>query len=163
MGHETGRENPCYNNIIPCVPPLSSTHPLFPSKRRHVKLTQYQAGVNLLCASQQPNSTSSNDPVSTTDYLMKWETAIMAIFTTYLALTRISIPKEEIWKYIDSLPAYVPKPGSSVIIPCIPIFRMGYCRKCVFFFFGKKFSCSLEPNLFTVSHKEVSQYLCLWS
>lgn len=54
---------------------------------------------NLLCASQQPNSNSSNDPLSATDYLMKWEMAIMAIFTTYLDLTWISIPKEKYEKY----------------------------------------------------------------
>lgn len=35
-------------------------------------------------------------------------------------------------KNIDLLPAYVPKPGSSVIIPYIPIFRLAYRRKYAF-------------------------------
>lgn len=103
-----------HNRIMPCLttfspfvkpkhfPPLSlSSSPTlpFPSKICHARVTQYQAWVNLLCASQQPNSNSSNDPLSAEDYLMKWETAIMAIFTTYLALSRISIPKEKCEKY----------------------------------------------------------------
>lgn len=86
----------------------------------------------------------------------------MAIFTTYLALTRIGIPKEK-YEYIDILPSQVAKAGSSVLIPYISIFRLGFRRKYAFSFGRKKkFSCSMGSNIFAMSHKEVSQFQCVY-
>ena len=96
-------------------------------------------------------------PFKRRDYLMKWETAIMAIFTTYLALTRISIPKEKYEKY--RFIAFLSSQGRIIcdytLYSCS---QSGISWKMCFFF--RKFSCSLGPNFLAVSqNEEVSQYL----
>lgn len=84
----------------------------------------------------------------------------MAIFTTYLALTRISIPKEKYEKY-----RFIAFLGSQGRIICdytlYSYFQTGISRKMCFFSFGrkKKFSCSLGPNLLATSSEEASQLL----
>lgn len=56
-------------------------------------------------------------------------------------------PKREKYENVDLLP----KPGSSPIIPYIPIFRLEYYTKCIFYLKGS----SLRRSVFASSHREV--------